>query len=882
MMQFHGNSCEDSSLQGAYHLIRRVGSGSQGQAFLVRERVSTTGLMREDAENLGVLVGPMRSHVKERRDWVVKVVDLSSDPKERAARISEASTMLSLSHPCIVGCKESAVHDSSKLCIVMEFCREGDLRAKIRQQQNSGKPFSESQILDWFLQLALALEYLHRRKILHRDVKSENVFLRGKNDFPPGNAATVQLGDFGTARTLDTTQALAQTMVGTPVYMSPEILQGQTYNHKSDIWSLGCILYEMMCFKHPFQGSNLTELTYHVLFSSYDPPSEMYSKELRHLLSSLLAEEAIARPTASAILTLPILRSRAAHFLTACQDTSALCLKERGPLILPIYKRCLDIHQTAMEQARRVGLHLSLSSDNSRENLSKHFASQPFSLSGSPKTPQRLPGGSVRSAPVSPLPQSPVAFPKVSQGEVKETRRIGLHLSLSSNDTPEKRPKHFTSQPFSLSGSPKTPQRLAGGSVGSAPASPLPQSPKVFPKLCHSDVKETTSPSLIRSSRVVLQSDTHSSNHGARKGGEGSLHRVTGSPKYGTPCEMGPSNHKWEAHPLPSPPPAGKATGVRRLPGRLAVEVSGKSHLEMLSGGQGSPNIGRLRSSSSDSDIFGLASAAEHMVKSSRRLSARFDLSEGQRSEGRKLWNSKEKRKQNGHRATKSMDFLPSGTHQQSWVPPPFLSKPGIASPRFPHKVSARGMPPKSPTSSPSWNPNSSSVSSPQWPRSPGVSPRETGGRDGLASRRSRKTDKLQIPSFQPVPPKTASPSATSPKTKLPMRISNDTLLVRESRRRRWSCPAGTDADEGVKEIIKEVVMEDLALAFSNGNTSNNRWDFVKSRLADPDRQGGGNNLQSGKFSLSVHSPLPLADVSEKCGSSNEPQPKGINGVSTE
>ena len=140
-------------------------------------------------------------------------------------------------HPYIITYKESFM-DKRCLCIVMDYADGGDLYTKIANQKKIGKVcYSEDQILDWFVQMALAIKHIHDRKILHRDLKSQNIFLTKKG--------MIKLGDFGIARVLSDTRSKAKTVVGTPYYLSPEIIQSQPYSFKSDIWSLGVLLYEM-------------------------------------------------------------------------------------------------------------------------------------------------------------------------------------------------------------------------------------------------------------------------------------------------------------------------------------------------------------------------------------------------------------------------------------------------------------------------------------------------------------------------------------------------------------------------------------------------------------------------------------------------------------
>lgn len=92
-------------------------------------------------------------------------------------------------------------------------------------------------------------QYIHERKILHRDIKSQNIFI--------GKQRTIKLGDFGIARIMDGTTDYARTCVGTPYYLSPEIWENKPYNNKSDLWAMGCVLYEMTTLKHAFEAGNI-------------------------------------------------------------------------------------------------------------------------------------------------------------------------------------------------------------------------------------------------------------------------------------------------------------------------------------------------------------------------------------------------------------------------------------------------------------------------------------------------------------------------------------------------------------------------------------------------------------------------------------------------
>jgi len=184
----------------------------------------------------------------------------------------------------------------------MDFADGGDLYARIAQRKKLGKAFPEEQVINWFLQMALALKHIHSRRILHRDLKTQNIFLTSKGD--------VKIGDFGIARILQHTYDLVKTAIGTPYYLSPEICQEKPYNQKSDIWSLGCILYELLTLRHAFDANCMKGLVLKILKGIYPPISATYSEDIRNLVADLLTKDPNKRPSIREILEKPFLKGR--------------------------------------------------------------------------------------------------------------------------------------------------------------------------------------------------------------------------------------------------------------------------------------------------------------------------------------------------------------------------------------------------------------------------------------------------------------------------------------------------------------------------------------------------------------------------------------------
>ncbi|XP_075842415.1 serine/threonine-protein kinase Nek3 isoform X4 [Microtus pennsylvanicus] len=198
-----------------YTVLSVIGQGSFGRALLVRQESSN-------------------------QKFAMKEVRLPKSFSDTQKSRKEAVLLAKMKHPNIVAFQES-FEAEGHLYIVMEYCDGGDLMQKIKQQK--GKLLPEDTILNWFVQICLGVNHIHKKRVLHRDIKSKNVFLTQNGK--------VKLGDFGSARLLSSPMAFACTYVGTPYYVPPEIWENLPYNNKSDIWSLGCILYELCALKHP-------------------------------------------------------------------------------------------------------------------------------------------------------------------------------------------------------------------------------------------------------------------------------------------------------------------------------------------------------------------------------------------------------------------------------------------------------------------------------------------------------------------------------------------------------------------------------------------------------------------------------------------------------
>jgi serine/threonine protein kinase len=263
----------------------------------------------------------------------------SMNQKEKAQLIAEFRILKSLVHPNIVQyLHHEHLVDEHMVYLYMEYCGGGDLAGLIRQCRETGTLVPEKIVWSIFTQLILALYRCHLNcdppppgdpfysdsdvpspipnggtVILHRDIKPDNVFLDDNH--------SVRLGDFGLAKMLDQEHLFARTYVGTPFYMSPEVLMDQPSTPRSDIWSLGCVIYELCALHPPFQAKTHLSLSQKIREGVFPPVPECYSSTLSKTIAACLNTNPLLRPETSTLLTLDI--------INLCRRNRQLMEKER-------------------------------------------------------------------------------------------------------------------------------------------------------------------------------------------------------------------------------------------------------------------------------------------------------------------------------------------------------------------------------------------------------------------------------------------------------------------------------------------------------------------------------------------------------------------------
>lgn len=254
----------------SYTLMQEIGRGSFGVCYLVKRSLPGS----EDSL------------------CVVKEINTAEMSRDEAKKVeSEARIMRSLKHPNIIDFVECFKTKSGQVCIVMEYADAGNLKNHI--DKNRG-PLPEDEVVRMVAQICLALKFLHERNILHRDLKLENIFLTKEG--------VVKLGDFGASKQLTSQSDKASTQIGTPFYLSPELIADQPYSFSTDVWAVGILIYELCTRRPPFTGRTIPELCSNILNGVAPPLPPQFSQDLQDLVSQLLVKDPLQRPTIGAVL----------------------------------------------------------------------------------------------------------------------------------------------------------------------------------------------------------------------------------------------------------------------------------------------------------------------------------------------------------------------------------------------------------------------------------------------------------------------------------------------------------------------------------------------------------------------------------------------------
>ena len=273
-----------------YELIEIIGQGMYGKVYKAMNKL-------------------------ESKYYAIKTLNFKNiSSKERSLIETEINLLQELKHPNIVLYKESFLDNNQNLNIVTTFCEGGDLYQKIFKTQKNY--FPEKDIINALVQLLLGLSYIHDKKVIHRDIKTKNIFIQ--------NEHILCIGDFGIAKIFNTNNnnnnnnknRSLNKMIGTPLYMAPECFkQNKKYSYKSDIWSLGCCIYEMCNLKHAFEGQFFPAVSIKISEGKRLPVNKIYSKELRNVIDYMLDLNPRNRPTIAYLLEKTFLKKYVAEYI---------------------------------------------------------------------------------------------------------------------------------------------------------------------------------------------------------------------------------------------------------------------------------------------------------------------------------------------------------------------------------------------------------------------------------------------------------------------------------------------------------------------------------------------------------------------------------------
>ena len=228
------------------------------------------------------------------RAVAVKSVDMRDMPRRKRDRcLREVQLLGNLRHPHVVEMLDSFLDDQT-LIIVFEWAAGGDLKRLIRRRRQQGRLLDEPEVWSLFRPVADAVAHLHRHRVMHRDLKPANVLLTADG--------IVKVADLGLGRHFENDTHAVDSKVGTPHYVSPELVRGAPYDWSGDVWSLGCVFYELATLRSPFEarGAHLHAVFRRIAAGRYPRlPADRFSRPFRRLARRMLTTEAGRRTTAA-------------------------------------------------------------------------------------------------------------------------------------------------------------------------------------------------------------------------------------------------------------------------------------------------------------------------------------------------------------------------------------------------------------------------------------------------------------------------------------------------------------------------------------------------------------------------------------------------------
>ena len=282
------------------HKVPKISSEEEQEKFIIVKKIGNNNICHSYL---------IRS-TETKDEYAYKKIDISDANDESVKRIkNDVEILKTLNHPNVILFINSLFSEDKKtLFLFTEYADDGNLQMKLDEYRKKKENFDQGTLLNWLMQISLALKYIHEKNILHRDIKPSNIFLI-KN--------IAKLGDFGVAKVLNSKLKHAKTIVATPQYLAPEIINKQKYSYKADIWSLGVTFYQLMHLTYPFEGKTDEEIQKNIVAGKRKELSNPYSydSKLVELINKMLSMRPEERPSAEEILDYTIISPRMYSYL---------------------------------------------------------------------------------------------------------------------------------------------------------------------------------------------------------------------------------------------------------------------------------------------------------------------------------------------------------------------------------------------------------------------------------------------------------------------------------------------------------------------------------------------------------------------------------------
>ena len=324
-----------------FFIEKILGRGSFGSVYLVRRK-------------------------QDQKIYALKTVTFEKlNKRDQENSLNEVRILASINHPNVIGYKEAFWDDSgNSLNIVMEFADDGDLETKIIKMRKEGGMFNESLIWSYSIQMIEGLKALHDKKIMHRDIKSANIFLvKDKHQ--------CKIGDMNVSKVIK--EKVLRTQTGTPYYASPEVWRDEPYSYKSDLWSIGCVIYELCALRPPFKGKDLDELFMNVCRGNIERISHIYSDELWKMILMLLQVDVKKRVDCKEFLDSKLIMKKIKEMKennSECKDLEINKNSFSGTLLKTI--KFKDLKDIKSQLPTKKNYDINMNSHSSKENINEN------------------------------------------------------------------------------------------------------------------------------------------------------------------------------------------------------------------------------------------------------------------------------------------------------------------------------------------------------------------------------------------------------------------------------------------------------------------------------------------------------------------------------